>query len=70
MKLREFGEQIVPISPKAFENIKFIEYELAGSIIYNVHHMKRDNTAKRAYLDTHAENFAINKDNLYIQDIQ
>lgn len=69
MKLGELGEQIVLISPKAFENIKFIEYEIADGSIYNAHRMERDNIAKRAYLNNHGANFAINKDDLYVQDI-
>ena len=69
MKLGELGEQIVLMSPKAFEKIKFIEYEVVDGSIYNSRRMERENRARRAYLDNHGMDFEINTDDLYVRDI-
>lgn len=69
MKLGELGEQIVLMSPKAFDKIEFIEYEIADGSIYNAKRMERENRAKRAYLDNHGADFIINPDDLYVRDI-
>ena len=69
MKLGELGEQIVLMSPKAFEKIKFIEYEVVDGSIYNSRRMERENRARRACLDNHGMNFEINTDDLYVRDI-
>lgn len=69
MKLGELGEQIVLMSPKAFDNIKFIEYEIADGSIYNSKRMKRENRAKKEYLNNHGADFKINPEDLYVRDI-
>ena len=43
------GEQIVLKSPKAFEHIKFISYEVADNQIYYMHRKKRDIDARNAF---------------------
>lgn len=69
MKLGELGEQVVLISPKAFEKIKFLEYEIADGSIYNAKRMERESRAKKAYLNNHGKDFSINPDDLYVRDI-
>ena len=69
MKLGELGEQVVLMSPKAFEKIKFLEYEIADGSIYNAKRMERESRAKKAYLNNHGKDFSINPDDLYVRDI-
>jgi len=69
MKLGELGEQIVLISPKAFERIKFIKYEIADGSIYHNRRMERDERARRAYLDNHGEDFSVTINDLFVRDI-
>lgn len=69
MKLGELGEQVVLMSPNAFEKIRFIEYEIADGSIYNSRRMKREERAKRAYLNNHGADFEIIKDDLFVRDI-
>lgn len=69
MKLGELGEQIVLISPKSFEKIKFIEYEIADGSIYNIKRMNRDDKAKKAYLGNHGVDFKISRNDLFVRDI-
>lgn len=69
MKLGELGEQIVLMSPKAFEKISFLEYEIADGSIYNSRRMERENRARRAYLDDHGMAFKINENDLFVRDI-
>ena len=69
MKLGELGEQVVLMSPKAFEQIRFIGYEIADGSLYNAKRMERDERAKRAYLDNHGADFEISSNDLYVRDI-
>ena len=69
MKLGELGEQIVLMTPKAFEKIHFIEYEIADGSIYYPKRMERENRAKRAYLNNHGMDFEITDDDLFVRDI-
>lgn len=69
MKLGELGEQIVLMSPKAFEKISFLEYEIADGSIYNSRRMERESRARRAYLDDHGMAFKINENDLFVRDI-
>ena len=69
MKLGELGEQIVLMSTKAFDNIKFIEYEIADGSVYNSKRTERENRAKRAYLNNHGADFTISSEDLYVRDI-
>lgn len=69
MKLGELGEQIVLMTPKAFEKIHFEEYELADGSIYYPKRMERENRAKRAYLNNHGMDFEITDNDLFVRDI-
>lgn len=69
MKLGELGEQVVLMTPKAFEQIRFVEYEIANGSIYNPRRMERDERAKRAYLDNHGADFEISRNDLFVRDI-
>lgn len=69
MKLGELGEQVVLMTPKAFEKIHFMEYEIADGSIYSPRRMERDERAKKAYLDNHGADFAINRNDLFVRDI-
>ena len=69
MKLGELGEQIVLMSPKAFEQIRFIKYEIADGSIYHNRRMERDERARRAYLDNHGEDFSVIINDLFVRDI-
>jgi hypothetical protein len=50
MKLGKLGEQFVLKSQKAFDTIKFIEYEVADNTIYYAKRKARDDEARAAYL--------------------
>ena len=69
MKLGELGEQIVLMSKKAFEKIKFVEYEIADGSIYNPRRMEREERARRAYLNNHGADFKASINDLYVMDI-
>ena len=49
MRLGKLGEQIVLKSPKAFEHIKFISYDVADNQIYYMRRKKRDIDARNAF---------------------
>lgn len=67
MKLGELGEQVVLISKKAFENIKFIANSPADVQIYYARKKERDRLARKKYRETKSmENF---KDELFMIDI-
>ena len=65
----ELGEQIVLMSKKAFDKIKFLEYEIADGGIYYTKRMERDSRAKNAYLNNHGSDFEIRKNDLFVRDI-
>jgi len=69
MKLGELGEQVVLMSPKAFERIRFIKYEIADGSIYHNRRMERDERARRAYLGNHGEDFSVTINDLFVRDI-
>lgn len=69
MKLGELGEQVVLMSPKAFERIRFLEYEIVDGSIYNPRRMDRENRARSAYLDNHGADFEISQGDLFVRDI-
>lgn len=69
MKLGELGEQVVIISEKAFNQISFVDYEIADGSIYNPRRMERDDRAKDIYLDNHGADFLVSDNDLYIMDI-
>jgi len=69
MKLGELGEQIVLKSPKAFEKVHFIGYEIADSSIYQPQRKAREDRARAAYLGEHGANFEIGENDLFVRDI-
>ncbi len=69
MKLGELGEQIVLMSKQAFEQIRYIEHEIADGSIYNPRRMEREERAKSAYLNNHGQNFDISGNDLFVLDI-
>lgn len=50
MKLGKLGEQIVLKSQKAFDAIKFVDYEIADNSIYYAKRKSRDEEARAAYI--------------------
>lgn len=69
IKLGDLGEQVVLMSPKAFEKINFIKYEIADGSIYNDKQMQREKRARKAYLNNHGTDFIISSDDLFVRDI-
>lgn len=69
MKLGELGEQVVLISKKAFEQITFIEYEIADASIYYSKRSSREERARKAYLSDHGADLAISESDLFVRDI-
>lgn len=69
MKLGELGEQIVLMSRKAFEKIRFTEYEIADGSIYNPLRTERESRAKKAYLNNHGMDFEVSSTDLFVRDI-
>lgn len=66
MRFGKLGEQIVLISPMAFNNIKFKGYEVANASIYNTKRIERDNEARFAYRDYDS---IVAPDDLFVRDI-
>jgi hypothetical protein len=66
MKLGKLGEQYVLKSQKAFEAIKFLDYEIADNTIYYAKRKARDDEARSAYFEE-LENEDL--DGIYIRDI-
>lgn len=69
MKLGELGEQVVLMSPMAFDRIRFLGYEIADGSIYHPRRAERENRARHAYLDTHGGDFNVSTDDLFVRDI-
>ena len=69
MRLGKLGEQVVIMSKKAFYRIVYLEdeTEFADADIYYPKRVKRDEEAKKQYLDT--ERFEIDLNGLFINDI-
>ncbi|MBQ6265383.1 MAG: DUF3990 domain-containing protein [Clostridia bacterium] len=68
MKLGNLGNQIVLISPKAFNAIHFLGFEEAPQEIHLPLRKKRDELARAAYL-TNRQGTAFSADDLYMIDI-
>ena len=66
MRLGDLGEQIVLISKKAFNNVKYIGNEIAYSNIYYVLKNIRDLTARKYYFNKREE---LNDDDIFMSDI-
>lgn len=69
MKLGELGEQIVLKSEKAFEQIRFLGYEIADGSVYNPRRTERENRARKAYLTNHGNDFTTLSNEIYVMDI-
>lgn len=69
MKLGKLGEQVVIMSKRAFDKIVYVESEteFADADIYYPKRVKRDEEAKKQYLDV--ERFEIDLNGLFINDI-
>ena len=67
MKLGNLGNQIVLISPKAFQAIHFLGFEEASQEIHLPRRKKRDELARAAYLTN--KQGAFSTDDLYVIDI-
>lgn len=69
MRLGKLGEQVVIMSEKAFDRLVYIEdeTEFADADVYYPKRVKRDEEAKKQYLDT--ERFEIDLNGLFINDI-
>ena len=66
MRLGELGEQIVLISKKSFDNVKYIGNEIAYNNIYYVLKNIRDLTARKYYFDNKHE---IESNDIFIMDL-
>ena len=69
MKLGELGDQVVLKSKSAFEQIQFLDYEIADGSIYYQLRMERETRARAAYLDNHGADFFLNENELFVRDI-
>lgn len=69
MKLGELGEQVVLMSKHSFEQIRFLEYEIADAGIYYAKRAQREERARVAYLHDHGADFVLNNDDLFVRDI-
>ena len=49
--------------------MEFVEYEIADGSIYNPRRMKREERARRAYLNNHGADFKSSVNDLYVMDI-
>jgi hypothetical protein len=68
MTLGNLGEQVVLVSKKAFDSIKFIEASEAKRSKYYVLKMKRDKAARSEYLNSD-RGYSYSQDELYMLDI-
>ena len=68
MKLGTLGEQIVLVSPRAFENIEFLEYELADHREYYYKRHERDSKARSDYQSRKKDLTAL-MDDVFVLDI-
>ena len=66
MRQGDLGEQIVLISKKAFDNVKYIGNEIAYSNIYYVLKNIRDLTARKYYFNKREK---LNDDDIFMSDI-
>lgn len=67
LRLGNLGEQIVLKSPKAFNQLRFLGYEIADSAIYFPLRQKRNQDARAEFLSS--RNGPIEPDALYLTDI-
>ena len=69
MKQGELGEQVVLKSEKAFEQIRFLGYEIAEGSVFNPRRMAREDRARKAYLSNHGSDFSMVSNEIYVLDI-
>ena len=67
MKLGKLGEQVVLISPRAFERLHFLSYAPADAAIYYKKKTERDKNARKEYRQTKNEELLPNE--LFMIDI-
>jgi hypothetical protein len=68
MQLGTLGEQVVLISKRSFEQIEFIEYEVANYSEYYYKRDKRDSTARKTYANR-KKNLSQLMDDIFVLDI-
>lgn len=68
MQLGTLGEQIVLLSPTAFEQIDFVEYEIADYRKYYYKRTQRDQQARTDY-QQHKKDLSMLRDDLFMLDI-
>lgn len=68
MQLGTLGEQIVLLSPKAFGQIEFVEYEIADYREYYYKRVQRDQQARTDY-QHRKKDLAMLRDDLFVLDI-
>ena len=68
MQLGTLGQQVVLISRRAFEQIEFVEYEIADHREYYYKRTQRDKQARSDYMNR-KRNLSALKDDLFILDI-
>ena len=68
MQLGTLGEQIVLLSPKAFGQIEFVEYEIADYREYYYKRAQRDQQARTDY-QQRKKDLAMLRDDLFVLDI-
>ncbi len=68
MQLGKLGEQIVLLSPEAFDKIEFVQYEIADYRRYYYKRAQRDSLARQAY-QQRKKNPAMLREDLFILDI-
>lgn len=68
MQLGTLGEQITLLSPKAFQQIQFVRYEIADYREYYYNRIQRDTQARTAYRQRKKDITALQED-LFVLDI-
>ena len=68
MQLGNLGEQVVLLSERSFERIKFIDHEIADYRIYYPKRVARDQAAREAYAN-HKKNMQQMASDIFILDI-
>ena len=66
MKLGKLGEQFVLMTPKAFEQIRYVSHEAVDSTVYYVKRKARDEEARASYLAILEE---ADETGVYLRDI-
>lgn len=67
MRLGELGEQVVLISEKAFDKIRYVSSSVVDASVYYKRKKERERSARKAYRNTRSEE--VSPDELFIVDI-